>query len=707
MKRALFLVVLIAFGAVLINVPSLNDSGSTSAYAEDVKTTDNAHAHNILLKNADGTWKYTNQLAGESSPYLLQHAHNPVNWYPWGKEAFDKARKEGKPIFLSIGYSTCYWCHVMERLVFENPAIAIVMNEHFVNIKVDREERPDVDDIYMAVTQIYSQMTTGRASGGWPMSVFLTPPGAGGKDDLGLKPILAGTYFPPTAQQGRPGFPDLCAVVSKAWGGQKPEILKQADVIANAVKESLGSKDAAGEVHPAFVELTVKSLMRNYDSINGGYGEAPKFPTPNNLVFLMNAYKAKPNTELWKQISYTLERMARGGMYDQVGGGFHRYSVDARWLVPHFEKMLYDNGQLVQAYLLAQSIKPDEKDKNLYPRVVREILDYTLREMMDETGTFWSAQDAEVDAREGGNYVWVEKEVRAAIKDEKLAALALKMFGVDKGPNFKDPHHPNATSVNVLFLPKRLEELAQAEKMTMDQLLAAREKIRKQMMAVRDKRKQPRTDDKVLTSWNGLMIAGFAQAGRDLNEPRYVKAAAKAADYILNNMRAGDGGLYRTMRKGKAKIPGFLEDYSFLTHGLLGLFRADQQAKWLDAAEALTQYANENFGVVTMTENTDGNTNKKTGEGKRTGGYYDTLAGQADLFVRTRGTYDGATPCGNSVAINNLVSLYELTKKKQYLDDAITDLGSFGVPLRRQGTGMGNMLSAAMRAMAIAPDRFP
>ena len=668
-------------------------SGAGSSHA--------VHPHGHELKNKDGSWKYTNKLVGESSPYLLQHAHNPVDWYPWGKEAFEKAQKEGKLIFLSIGYSTCYWCHVMERLVFENPAIAKVMNELFVNVKVDREERPDVDDIYMSATQLYSQMTTGRASGGWPMSVFLTPPGAAGKTDSGLKPILAGTYFPPTSQYGRPGFPDLCKFVDKAWKEQRPNLLKQADQIASAVKESLSQQTPAGEVHRAFSERTVELLMGNYDSTHGGFGGTPKFPTPNNLIFLMKAYKssASPDPELWKAISYTLERMARGGMYDQIGGGFHRYSVDEKWLVPHFEKMLYDNGQLVEVYLMAQSIQPDAKDPELYPRVVREILDYVLREMLDETGTFWSAQDAEVDAKEGGNYVWVEQEVRQAVKDEKLASLALKLFGVDQGTNFKDPHHPNASPVNVLFLPTRLDAVAKAEGISLDQLLEARSQISKQMMAVRDKRKQPRMDDKVLTSWNGLMIAGFARAGRDLKEPRYTQAAARAADYILKNMRNKDGGLFRTMRKGKAKIPGFLEDYSYFVHGLLQLYQSDKQAKWLEAAEVLSAYAKSNFEIMSQVHSVE--------KPKPVGGYYDTLANQSDLFVRSRTTYDGATPSGNSVAVNNLLALYKFTEKETYLDQAVLDLSSFSVGLRRQGTSMANMLTASLEAIALAPDRFP
>jgi len=636
------------------------------------------HPHHKELRNADGSWKYTNALAKESSPYLLQHAHNPVQWYPWNEETFALARKEGKPIFLSIGYSTCYWCHVMERLVFENPAIAKVMNEHCINVKVDREERPDVDDIYMASVQMLNQ---GR--GGWPMSVFLTPPGAKGKDDPGLKPFYAGTYIPP--QQ----FPALVQRVGQVWKEQKDGIIAQAEEVADAIAAHLNQELVPGEVSAAFFDRTAEALIRNFDEEHGGFGAAPKFPTPNNLLLLLKAYQKAPDADLWKAISYTLERMARGGIYDQVGGGFHRYSVDQKWLVPHFEKMLYDNGQLVEVYLAAQSIKPDAKDPQLYERVVREVCDYVLREMTDPTGTFWSAQDAEVDAKEGQNYVWTTEQIKAALKDDAQSALALKLYGLDQGSNFQDPHDRESTPVNVLFLPKRLDELAAELKLTMVQLLEQRAAINVKLKAVRDQRKQPRLDDKVLTSWNGLMIAGMAKAGRQLKEDRYTKAAAKAADYILADMRTPDGGLYRTMRQGKSKINGFLEDYSFFVHGLIEVHKATGDARYLAAAEELTNYASKKFA--------------SEGGG---GGYYDTLADQSDLFVRVRSTYDGATPSGNGVMLHNLLSLYELTKNERYLKHAVIDLRAFSVPLRRQSVGMSHSLHALQRAIELAPKAF-
>ena len=640
-----------------------------------------AHPHAAELKNTDGSWKYTNHLINETSPYLLQHAHNPVDWYPWGKQAFKEAKKQDKPIFLSIGYSTCYWCHVMERLVFENPTIAAQMNQEFINIKVDREERPDVDDIYMAATQMITR------SGGWPMSVFLTPPGASGPDDAGLKPFWAGTYVPPEPKFGRPGFPQILEGLSRAWKQQRDQVLAQADQITNAIKQHLSQRDSGGQLAAETVQEAANQLMQAYDIDDGGFGNAPKFPQPDKLQLLFRVYQNNPRDDIWQAADYTLQRMAHGGMYDQIGGGFHRYSTDAKWLVPHFEKMLYDNGQLVEAYCTAHTIKPHEDNPEFYPRIVRSICDYVLREMTDESGTFWSAQDAEVDAREGQNYVWIETQVRQAIHDDQLADLALAMYGLEQGTNFQDPHHPDEPRTNILFLSKPLHELARQRDLTLENLLISKAEIDRQMMAVRDKRKQPGTDDKVLVSWNGLMIAGFAMAARTLNEDRYTSAAKRAADYILTHMRTENDGLYRTMRKGQVKILAFLEDYAFFVHGLLELHRTTQQSRWLDDARALTTLAQQLFAA-------------------KNHGYHDTLANQADLFVRSRTVYDGAIPSGNSQMIHNLIDLYELTNHPEYLDQAVSDLQSFAGALQKNGSNMSHMQHALLRAIEIAPLRF-
>ena len=644
--------------------------------------------HHAELKNPDGSWRYTNALARETSPYLLQHAHNPVDWHAWGPEAFDKARRENKAIFLSIGYSTCYWCHVMERQSFENPAIAAVMNDNFVNIKVDREERPDVDDVYMTATQI----TTGH--GGWPMSVFLTPPGARGADDKGLKPFYAGTYFPPEPGHGRPGFPQLVEALGRAWRERRDDVLTQADDIADAVKAQMERPTEPGELGVATVQRAANQLLRMYDQQHGGFGAAPKFPTPSYLFFLLAVHRNNPDDSLWRVLSHTFDRMARGGMYDQVGGGFHRYSVDAEWLVPHFEKMLYDNGQLVRAYCLTTAQARSDDERGLYRRIIRETCDYVLREMTDESGAFWSAQDAEVEAREGGNYVWTREQVEQAIEDDGLRTLAVRMYGLELGPNFQDPHQPDATPVNVLYLPTPLPELAKELGVSMHDLDAQRRMINARLKEIRDDRPQPGTDDKVLVSWNGLMIAALAEAGRTLEEPRYVEAAARAADAIVQRMSApGESfGLLRTMRKGDAKIPAFLEDYALFVHGLLALHRTQPAesapgagSRWLALAKSYTRAAEERFAAPD-------------------GGYFDTLADQADLFVRTRGSYDGAIPSGNSVMVHNLLDLYEETRDRDYLERALRDLRSFGGALHRGGAGMSLMQQALLRALELAPE---
>ena len=641
-----------------------------------------AEARHTSAKNPDGSWKYTNKLAAESSPYLLQHAHNPVDWNSWGQEAFDLARERGKPIFLSIGYSTCYWCHVMERQCFENAQIAALMNEHFVNIKVDREERPDVDEIYMAATV---GMT---GSGGWPMSVFLTPPGANGPDDPGLKPFYCGTYFPPDESvRGRPSFPNLLNSIAGAYRDRRADVLKSADEIAQFLAQRLGQEDTGGRLDLELVTGTVKILMDGFDQVHGGFNgpRGPKFPTPNNLLLLIKAQRSDPDPKRLAAISFTLERMARGGMYDHIGGGFHRYSVDQMWLVPHFEKMLYDNGQLVETYLLLHAIAPHPDDPTFYTRVARQTCDYVLREMTDPTGTFWSAQDAEVDAREGGNYVWMPDQVRSVL-DQKDTELALDLYGLNLKANFQDPHHPDEPRTYVVFLPHRLDELAGKIGIELEQMIRNQKQINDKLYAVRMLRNQPATDDKVLTGWNGLMIGALAMAGRDLDEPRYSDAAARAAGYILEHMRSPDGGLLRTMRGGNAKINAFLEDYAFLMHGLIELYRTDGARRWLDAAEQLSGLATERFAA-------------------EDGGYYDTLPDQIDLIVRTRSTNDGAVVSGNSQMAQNLLDLHKLTGKDEYLGAAVTTLYSFAGSLKQRGPMMAHMQHALYRAIEVAPRR--
>ncbi|MFI4861003.1 MAG: DUF255 domain-containing protein [Phycisphaerales bacterium JB063] len=648
------------------------------------------HPHHDALLNPDGSWKFTNRLIDETSPYLRQHAHNPVDWYPWGEEAFALAQQRGVPIFLSIGYSTCYWCHVMERQVFEAPAIAAQMNELYVCIKVDREERPDVDDIYMAATQLMTRR------GGWPMSVFLTPPGASGEGTAGLKPFWCGTYLPPQPMQGVPSFPQVVEALSRAWHEQRSEVLEQAQRLAEGVVDQLSESAKPAAIDPRVIHQAAHAMVQTYDPEHGGFGggpgAAPKFPQPAIPAFLLALQVDSGNEALWQKIEYTLDRMARGGMYDQVGGGFHRYSVDTQWLVPHFEKMLYDNGQLAELYANAYESHPGSEHRNTFGWIAKGICDYILREMTDPAGMFWSAQDAEVDAQEGLNYLWTPAQVRAAL-DSDQSDRAMRLYGLDHGPNFQDPHAPDAEPKNVLYLPTPLAKLATELGLPVDALREQRDAINAALLEVRGQRDQPGTDDKVLTAWNGMMIAGLATVGGALDEPRFLAAASRAADAVAKHLAIPQdennpplpGGLYRTYRDGVAKIPGFLEDYAHYVHGLIQLHRHSEQSNhYLDWAQHYTAFAVEHFA-------------------HEQGGYYDTLADQGDLFVRTRNTYDGAVPSGNSQMIHNLVDLFELTGNRDFAQRAARDLRSFAGPMQGRGGAMVHMLHAMHRLILAAP----
>ncbi|MFK7790009.1 MAG: DUF255 domain-containing protein [Phycisphaeraceae bacterium] len=633
--------------------------------------------------------KHTNALVHETSPYLLQHAHNPVDWLPWGEAAFAQAKQRDVPIFLSIGYSTCYWCHVMEREVFENETIAKQMNELFVCVKVDREQRPDIDEIYMTATQIMTRR------GGWPMSVFMTPPDGRGAGDPGLRPFWCGTYIPPTPMHGMTSFPQVLDALSNAWHNQRSDILEEGDKVAAVVAESLTSDHEPGPIAADLIDRTANTLCKIYDETHGGFGDAPKFPTPCLPGLLLAVQQKSGDTKIKHILRHTLDRMVRGGIFDQVGGGFHRYSVDERWLVPHFEKMLYDNGQLAELYAgYLESTDSDDELVPVFKRGLAAIGDYVIREMTDPSGAFWSAQDAEVDGQEGLNYLWMQDEMRDACGDEKLAALTEQLYGMDCGTNFQDPHHPANAPTNVLFVPEPWSMMAKQLAMPIDDLFAMQDEVNQKLLAVRDQRKQPTTDDKVLTAWNGMMIAGLAKAGQVLGEPRFIEAASRAADAILSSLAIPDdqgGGLYRTMRQGKPSVPGFLEDYAHFVHGLIELHRACQATAsnpdntYLQEAERLTQNAAKQFA-------------------HDTGGYYDTLADQADLFVRTRSTNDGATNSGNSQMIHNLVDLSELTGNQRYAGQAGRDLQSFAKPLSEYATNMAHMVHALLRLQEHAPD---
>ena len=626
---------------------------------------------------AENVPAHTNALAGETSPYLLQHAHNPVNWRPWGEGAFAEARERGVPILVSIGYSTCYWCHVMERQCFEDEAIARLMNEKFVCIKVDREERPDVDEIYMAAVQILTR------AGGWPLNAFVTPPGAAGADDPGLKPFYAGTYFPPRPMHGRASWPQVLEGVSSAWATDREKVLEQADRLTEAIGLQLSSRGEPVRVDERHVSEAVGTLLQIHDRERGGFGGAPKFPQPVYLEFLLEVRPtiADPavRESVDRAIRLTLDRMALGGMYDQVGGGFHRYSVDAEWVVPHFEKMLYDNAQLAGVYARAAAAFGDA----FYARVANQTVEYVRREMTGERGAFYSAQDAEVDGREGLNYLWTREELDAALGAEE-GAFAADVFGAAEGTNFTDPHHPEDGPKNVLVLRARPEALAAELGTGVEELLARIDRSRAALLEVRDTREAPGLDDKILTAWNGMMIAGLAVHARASGDARSLDMAETAARRVLGLMLAQDGTLYRTARGDSGPAtPGFLEDYAMLIDGLLALHRASAasgraELTWLNAARELEAAAWDRFAAPD-------------------GGLFDTLEGQSDLIVRSRSSYDGAVPAAQSVMLHNLLELADVTGESGYADRAVGLLRSLSPEIAGSPVGAVNSTRGLLR----------
>ncbi len=563
-----------------------------------------------------------NHLANETSPYLLQHVNNPVDWYPWGKEALERAKKENKPIFLSIGYSACHWCHVMEHESFENEEIAKALNDKFVCIKVDREERPDLDQIYMNSVQ----MMTGR--GGWPMSVFLTPD---------LKPFYAGTYFPPKRSRGMPGFDEIIAGVHNAWETNREAVLDT----SNKLTEELGNigGQGGGELSADLIAGAISNYRQMFDSKYGGFGSAPKFPSPMGLQLLLRHWHRKRDQQALNMVTVTLDRMAAGGIYDHLGGGFARYSVDERWLVPHFEKMLYDNSQLAATYLEAYQATGNED----YARIVRETLDYTLRDMTDAAGGFYSTEDADSEGVEGKFYVWKPAELREVLGDEAAATFA-RVYDVTDAGNFEH--------ANILNLPKTIEQQAQVLGREIKDLEAELADSRAKLFAVREKRIHPGKDDKVIVAWNGLMIDAMARAGAVLGEQRYVDAAEKAAAFLLGTLRRADGRLLHTWRNGQAKLDAYLDDYANLAHGLLSLYEATFDAKHLDGAIDLMQTVLDHFD-----DETDG-------------GFFYTADDHEELIVRNKDLYDNSVPSGNAMAATVLVRLGKMTGKQTYLQAA-------------------------------------
>jgi uncharacterized protein YyaL (SSP411 family) len=582
-----------------------------------------------------------NKLISEKSPYLLQHAHNPVDWYPWGSEAFNRAHKEDKPIFLSIGYSTCHWCHVMEKESFEDPEVARLMNESFVCIKVDREERPDIDNTYMTVCQIMS------GSGGWPMTIIMTPD---------KKPFFATTYIPKETRFGRTGMKELVPGIKALWEGRRDELLTSAEQIAGALdqiwSESLGTPglpdSPGGELGEGQLRMAYEHLYRSFDAQNGGFGAAPKFPTPHNLMFLLRYWRRSGEEQALAMVEKTLEAMRLGGIYDHVGFGFHRYSTDSRWFLPHFEKMLYDQALLAMAYIEAYQAT---NGKEAYGQTAREILAYVLRDMMNQEGGFYSAEDADSEGEEGAFYLWNLGEVEKILSREE-AALIATVFTMKKNGNFADEATGKETGKNILLLKKPLSAIASDLAIPPAELGRRLEAARTKLFEARKKRVHPHKDDKILTDWNGLLIAALAKAAQVFDEPLYEDAARRSADFILANMVDAKGRLYHRYRDGEAAIAAFLDDYAFLTWGLIELYEATFEPRYLQRALDLNDMMLKHFW-----------------DGERGGFYF--AADDADKgLVRKKEIYDGAVPSGNSVAMLNLLRLARLTAHPGYEEKA-------------------------------------
>jgi uncharacterized protein YyaL (SSP411 family) len=619
--------------AIIPSPPELD--GSIQVRAERFVMTDNPE-------------RPANRLAGETSPYLLQHAHNPVAWYPWGPEAIERARAEDKPIFLSVGYSACHWCHVMERESFENDEIAALMNEHFINVKVDREERPDIDQIYMSAVQAM----TGH--GGWPMSVFLTPK---------LEPFYGGTYFPPRDGRGMPGFPRVLLSVSKAWSERRAEIEASASEMT-AQLQSIGRAPASdGDLKVDLLEKAARGLARAFEPIHGGFGQAPKFPHPMDLKVLLRQYARTGDSHALHIVRHTLEKMARGGIYDHIGGGFARYSTDDRWLVPHFEKMLYDNALLASVYLEAYQVTHDPD----LARVARETMDYVLSRMTSPEGGFYSTEDADSEGVEGKYYVWTLAEIRATFGEARANAFSY-VYDVTENGNWEGH--------SILNMPKPLD---QAAKMVGKDLVTLRQELaddRLTLKAVREKRVPPGKDTKVLTSWNGLMIAALAEGGRILGDERYIDAARKAAGFILARMRGPDRLLRHSFKDEQARFNAYLDDYACLIDGFTRLFEATGEPRWIESAIELS-------GVM-IAEFADA----------EQGGFYYTGRSHETLVVRQKDMYDNATPSGNAMAATALVRLGALTGREDLTATGRATLQSMYVIIDQAPMAAGQSLVA-------------
>ncbi len=569
-----------------------------------------------------------NRLADEKSPYLLQHGDNPVDWYPWGEAAFSRAKNENKPIFLSIGYSTCHWCHVMAHESFADPEVAARMNDAFVCIKVDREERPDIDSIYMTVCS----MLTPQGRGGWPLTIIMTPD---------KKPFFAGTYFPRKTLPGRIGMLELPGRIKEIWDNRQPEVLDSAASIVDALRQ-VGSGLTGDALQIETIHKAYEQLVERFDPEHGGFSMAPKFPSPHNLIFLLRHWKQTGNTQALHMVEKTLVNMRLGGMFDHVGFGFHRYSTDRQWLLPHFEKMLYDQAMLALAFTEAYQAT----GKTLYKTTVEEIFSYVGRVLTDTSGGFYSAEDADSEGEEGKFYVWTAEELRRVLNATD-AELALRVFNVTADGNFADEASGRKTGANILHLRRELPALAAEFEMPVAELKQRLERIRQTLFGAREERIHPHKDDKILADWNGLMIAALAKGARIFGDTGTLTAASRAADFILKKMRTKSGRLLHRYRAGEAAISAMLDDYAFLAWGLLELYEASFVNKYLQDALTLTD--------ITLTHFWD----------NESGGFFQTPHDGEELLTRQKDFQDGAIPSGNSVALANLLRLARMTGRME------------------------------------------
>ena len=616
------------------------------------------------MENTIAPPRHTNRLIDATSPYLLQHAHNPVNWHPWDEEALARARAEDKPIFLSIGYSACHWCHVMERESFESEEIAGLLNRHFVSIKVDREERPDLDEIYMAATQIYN-----RGGGGWPMSVFLMPDG---------KPFFAGTYFPPTSRYGRPGFREILTEIARLWQDHRPQLLAGAEALADAVRRVTAVESGGRMPGPDVIEQAADAYARIFDRERGGMlsGATNKFPPAMTLQLLLRQYRraggaGRPQAALLDVVEVTLDRMARGGIYDHLGGGICRYSTDPDWLVPHFEKMLYDQALVADAYVDAWLLTR----KPSYAATARGILDFVLSDMQSPEGGFFSAFDADSEGQEGRYYVWTLDEIRRVL-GESDAALFAACYGVTQDGNWHEAHgHAPPGPQNILHIPRELDVVAKEQARSEQELRRSLDSSRRRLLAVRRQRVPPSLDDKILAAWNGLMIATLARASWALDEPGYRDAAVRGAAFIVDRMMP-DGRLSRVFRAGRVGGRGYLDDHAFVMEAFLNLYEATFDPRWIEYADLLAGHTLEHFGDSAG------------------GAFFFTADDAETMIARTKDAGDGAVPGANSVHAMNLLRLAVFLDRPEWRTRAEGILAALAGRLDRSPLGMDRLLAA-------------